>query len=293
MCIAVSTTWRNTGITAADIRRVFYRQPCLVCVLAKRNRDSKLVWSRPPPPQPPPSPQSPSPAPVPDSKNSSPDVKTDNRLDTQWAIGECISYDNVGPISPESVEGYRQFIAFRDTRSKYLFCYPVKTCNEDIFLYYLNRVLRFFTTRGFKPRILRSDYYTTFRSAKAYQFYEDNQCRHESSAPYQQWQNAVERDIQTIISNVSATIHGQDFLRADIWAHALTHWTRLHNSVPHAVLKDTPARIIDPDFYVDAGSCLGTYCAFPSRTTSDCGNSTSRTTSASTPVTRTVSKEDP
>ena len=158
----------------------------------------------------------------------------------------------MGPISPESVEGYRQFIAFRDTRSKYLFCYPVKTCNEDIFLHYLNRVLRFFTTRGFKPRILRSDYYTTFRSAKANQFYEDNQCRHESSAPYQQWQNAVERDIQTIISNVSATIHGQDFLRADIWAHALTHWTRLHNAVPHAVLQDTPARIIDPIFCVDA-----------------------------------------
>ena len=144
------------------------------------------------------------------------------------------------------MERYRQFIAFRDTSSKYLFCYPVKTHNEDIFLYYLNRVLRFFTTRGFKPRILRSDYCTTFRSAK------DNQCRHESSAPYQQWQNAVKRDIQTILSNVAATIHGQDFLRADIWAHALTHWTRLHNSVLHAVLKDTPARIIDPDFCVDA-----------------------------------------
>ena len=177
---------------------------------------------------------------------------TDNRLDSQWAIGECISYDNVGPISPESVEGYRQFIAFRDTRSKYLFCYPVKTCNEDTFLYYLQRVLRFFTTRGFTPRVLRSDYYTTFRSTKANQFYEDKQCRHESSAPYQQWQNAVERDIQTILSNVSATIHGQDFLRADTWAHALTHWTRLHNSVPHAILKDTPARIIDPAFFVDA-----------------------------------------
>jgi hypothetical protein len=87
---------------------------------------------------------------------------TDNRLDSQWAIGECISYDNVGPISPESAEGYRQFIVFRDTRSKYLFCYPVKTCNEDTFLYYLQRVLRFFTTRGFNPRVLRSDYYTNF-----------------------------------------------------------------------------------------------------------------------------------
>ena len=123
--------------------------------------------------------------------------------------------------SPESVEGYRQFIAFRDTRSKYLFCYPVKTCNEDTFLYYLRCVLRFCTTRDFKSRVLRSDYYTTFRSTKANQFYEDNQCRHESSAPYQQWQNAVERDIQTILSNVSATIRGQDFLHADIWAHAV------------------------------------------------------------------------
>ena len=44
----------------------------------------------------------------------------------QWSIGECISYDNVGPINPESIEGYRQFIAFRDTRSKYLFATPSK-----------------------------------------------------------------------------------------------------------------------------------------------------------------------
>eukprot|EP01036_Dinobryon_divergens_P061726 gene61726-biopygen17311 len=120
-------------------------------------------------------------------------------------------YDNVGPINPPSIEGYKHFFAVRDTRSKYLFN----------FLYYLDRVLRFFTSRGFKPRILRSDYFSTFRSHKFLTFYEDHQCRHETSAPYQQWQNAVERDIQTILGNVSATIHGQDFLRADIWGHAL------------------------------------------------------------------------
>jgi hypothetical protein len=231
MCIAVTTTWINTGVTPEDIRRVFYRQPCLVCILAKRNKDSKLIWARRPAQplpstQPPPLPSPSPPIPLrPDikfdttmqtSSSSLPTVDTE-RNDSQWEIGECISYDNVGPISPESIEGYRQFIAFRDTCSKYLFCYPVKTCNEDTFLYHLQRVLRFFTSRGFKPRILRSDYYTTFRSAKANQFYEDNQCRHESSAPYQQTiLSAVERDIQTILSNVSATIHGQDFMRADI-----------------------------------------------------------------------------
>ena len=285
MCIAVTTTWRNTGITPADIGRVFYRQPCLVCILAKRNRDSKLIWSRRPPAQPPPPqpPDSQPPPPTPPETQSVPNNPTEPQkppahatlgttttadtittivpqanTDTSddgsllWDIGECISYDNVGPINPESLEGYHQFITFRDTRSKYIFNYPVKTCNEDTFLYYLDKVLRFFTTRGFKPRILRSDYYSTFRSNKATTFYEEHQCTHESSAPYQQWQNAVERDIQTILCNVSATIQGQDWLRADTWAHALTHWTRLHNALPHSILKDTPARLIDPNFSIDS-----------------------------------------
>ena len=67
------------------------------------------------------------------------------------------------------------------------------------------------------------------------------------------WKKKRIHSIQTILSNVSATIHGQNFLRADIWAHALTHWTRLHNSTPHhAVIKDTPARLIGPNFFVDA-----------------------------------------
>ena len=64
MCLAVSTTWTNTGVTPADIQRVFYREPCLVCILAKRNRDSKLIWARKPPAQPPP-PHPPPPRPNP------------------------------------------------------------------------------------------------------------------------------------------------------------------------------------------------------------------------------------
>jgi hypothetical protein len=174
MCIAVNTTWINTGVTPEDIRRVFYRQPCLVCILAKRNKDSKLIWARRPAPLPPPAepPPTTSSSPLttfrPDTKSNpplvpdttSPKTLETERDDSQWEIGECISYDNVGPISPESIEGYRQFIAFRDIRNKYLFRYPVKTCNEDTFLYHLQRVLRFFTSRGFQPRILRSDYYT-------------------------------------------------------------------------------------------------------------------------------------
>ena len=109
-------------------------------------------------------------------------------LDESWQIGEVISYDDLGPITPASSEGYTKILTFLDNRPKHLFAYPAKTCTEKIFLYYLERILRFFTTRGYKPRILRSEYYITFRSNKAIvAFYEDHHCTHESSTPYQQW----------------------------------------------------------------------------------------------------------
>ena len=113
-------------------------------------------------------------------------------------------------------------------------------------------MLNFFKNRGFKPRILHSDYYTIFRSTKVTEYYESKGCTHQSSAPYQQWQNSVERDIQTILANVSATIHGQDWLRADTWSYTLSHWARLHNSLPHSVHNDTPARLIDNSFSINA-----------------------------------------
>jgi hypothetical protein len=47
-------------------------------------------------------------------------------------------------------------------------------------------------------------------------------------------------------------MHGQDWLRADTWSYALSHWTRLHNSLPHSVHNDTPARLIDNRFSIDA-----------------------------------------
>lgn len=173
-----------------------------------------------------------------------PTTTIDEPLNESWQSGDVINYVDLRPITPASSEGCTKVLAFRDTRFKYLFTYPVKTKTEEIFLYFLERVLRFFTTRGYKPRILRSEYYITFRSNKAIvAFYEDHHCTHESSTPYQQWQNAVERDIQTLLANVSATIHSQDFLRADTWAHAVRHWHRLHNLVPqHPSIKDIPAR---------------------------------------------------
>ena len=220
MVQAVMTTWHNTNVTPDDIRRVFYRVPCLTCILAKRNHDSLNVWkarSTPLTPTPHPDTSMPTDTAPPPDKHLQPDHS--------WPIGSLIYYDNVGPINPASIEGFPQLLVFRDTRSKYIFSYPVKSCNEDIFLHYLAKVLRFFSSRGFTTTTLRSDFYSTFRSARSEDFYESNHCIHQTSASYQQWQNAAERDIhQTILANMSATIHSQDFFHADIWSYAVKHW---------------------------------------------------------------------
>ena len=76
MCSAVGDednadpTWRNSGVTASQIRRVFRKERCLDCILAKRNLD-------------------------PPSTNEQ----------KQYAPGECISADPSGSISPAGPRG--------------------------------------------------------------------------------------------------------------------------------------------------------------------------------------------
>ena len=117
---------------------------------------------------------------------------------------------------------------------------PIKTATETIFLYYLNRVIRYFIDRGYTPRILRTDYFSTFISKASETYYTNNNIEHQTSAPYQQWQNSAERDIQTLVNNTSAGLHGQDHLRADCWTYAAQHWTSLHNNLPHSVTNRAP-----------------------------------------------------
>ena len=36
--------WRNTKITAEEIRKAFQWEPCLICVLAKRRKEGTMKW---------------------------------------------------------------------------------------------------------------------------------------------------------------------------------------------------------------------------------------------------------
>ena len=198
MAQAVTSTWRHSQVTLDDIRRVFYREPC---ILAKRNRDNPNKWKGKPTAT-----KAYLTSDTTAPTTSLPPTDKDPSPDSSWP-----TYRISHLLRQRQSNQPRQYRRVHTTprllrnQIQYIFSYPVKSCNEDIFLHYLVKVLRLFSSRGFTTTTLRSDYYSTFRSARSEDFYEANSCVHQTSAPYQQWQNAAERDIQTILANTSAT----------------------------------------------------------------------------------------
>ena len=68
----------------------------------------------------------------------------------------------------------------------------------------------YYKTRGIRIKVIRTDDYTTFKSRQVRSYYAKHGIERQSLGypPYQHWQNSVERDIQTMIHNISAVIHG-------------------------------------------------------------------------------------
>lgn len=270
MVAAVKSCWINTNLTPRDIRKVYYREPCLVCVLAKRNKDSVNRWNRRIKRKGRVNRSAVKGDIVDEAGESKPAVVTDLKISDdleieaivqgvsndrdieEWDIGECISADNVGPISPVSIDGFSALFIFRDTKSRLIFTYPIKSASEEQYLTCLNKVIDYFKSFNHVTKIIRTDYFKTFLSKLSEDLYTKRHLEHQSSTPYEHWQNAVERDIQTCKHNVSAVIHGQDLLRADTWTCAVRHWTKLHNSLPHASNLIAPYKMLDQSFTVDA-----------------------------------------
>jgi len=137
MCYAVQgdrPLWKNTNVTAKEIRQVFRLSPCLTCVLAKKRKEGMAQWK-------------------PRKKfkrlrkgkelSDSPDRKPSTKLemDTQddedskrYKPGELLSCDNVGPVNPKSFEGYTQTFIWRDTCIKRMFSYSDSEATEDVYL---------------------------------------------------------------------------------------------------------------------------------------------------------------
>ena len=241
--------WLNTRVTAAEIQKVFTYEPCLFCVLSKKRKEGADQWMkthsydwtkklhkkylR-----------------TMDSKAQA--DKQEEEDMTRYTPGECLSCDNVGPINPQSVDGFTCFFLFRDTYSRRLHVFPARHADEETYLDFLYQVLQFYHNRGFKTKTIRTDYFSTFISDGAKAYYRENDLQHQASTAYKHWQNAVERDVQTVVCNVSAVIHSADLIRADAWAQALVHWVALWNDTPLSASRTSPNALVFSGHSVDA-----------------------------------------
>ena len=55
----------------------------------------------------------------------------------------------------------------------------------------------------------------------------------ERSLPYEQFQNSVERDMQTVIKNTATLIYDSNFLHISTWNFAANHFINVRNFLPN------------------------------------------------------------
>jgi hypothetical protein len=74
-------------------------------------------------------------------------------------------------------------------------------------------------------------------NSREVQEYLDQKCiRVQNSAPYSQWQNSVERNIQTAIKAVATLLHAQRFLPATFWDSGIAHFVDIRGHTPNKLL---------------------------------------------------------
>jgi hypothetical protein len=212
MCTAISFgAWKNTKITAEQVRRVMKQNSCLPCLLAKKN---KPVIPHP-------------------EKNNLSDLK----------IGELLSGDIIGKIQPATRDGDIYFYLFVDKRSGYMRAYTSKT--KDGFVTALGNAISYFEDFGHKVKAFRSDSEQIMKWGPVKQLLESKGVQMQQSLPYAHYQNLVERYVQTIVKAVSTVLHGQSLLKANLWDHALFYVINCKNSTPNSKTgRETPSQMV-------------------------------------------------
>jgi hypothetical protein len=143
--------------------------------------------------------------------------------------GECISADIIPTISPKSIENDIGYYAFTDVETGYLLIYPMRNKTSESFIQALTSVIRFFKRHGIDVKYLRIDRGSNLISDQVDAFLAENRIIGQSSPAYAQYQNRVEREVQTINKSISAIITNQPWIRLDVWNEALNFFRQTHN----------------------------------------------------------------
>lgn len=267
MCHAITegperkVLWKNTGISTSDIRHTFDKNPCLFCTLAKRNEAPPIRTVQPfrrksrfaplrtatvseggPANQ-----SFEVPAPEGDLTEQSGNATTLRADDhSKYKVGECISVDDVGPISPVGLNGEKYFMLCKDVKSGKQFVHLSKEpITSEFFTNTITDIISYFHKYQHRVEIIRADFAEKFKSEDVIEFCNQHRLERQYSAPYRHFQNSVERDVQTLAKHVSTIIHAQTWLKPDAWPLALLHSVELFANLPRSDGRTSPRDMIE------------------------------------------------
>ena len=194
-------------LAASDIERVLGKIDCIFCSQTKLNRLPVNLGSgiRPP------------------------------------GVGHTVSVD-FKPCAPKGVGGYIGFYLFSCCLTLYLHVFLVKTHNATGLTAATEQVQLFYARHGHTVKILRSDAGKVETSAEYRGSLARMKIHSEEALPEQQYQNSVERSVQTLVKGVSCMMLAQNFLPSVFWPFAVLDWTHTRNHTPNS-LTDTVALV--------------------------------------------------
>ena len=149
--------------------------------------------------------------------------------------GQIISMDPSGLINPPTPEHRPLFFLFKDVCTGMNHAVISHHANIDYAKEAVNHVFEWYNQQGCHPKYLRVDAASTFTSDTFTKWlWTEHKCQVQHSVPYAHWQNAVERDMQTVVDGASALLHSQKWLHANNWDLALHHFINIRNRTPNS-----------------------------------------------------------
>ena len=198
-------------ITPQAIDLVMNHTPCTACALAKRNKLKREEGSTIRPQR----------------------------------VGEVLSVDYMGPITPTSARGYTGYLLYKDLFSKYINVVLTKRKpNSETFVNATTEIVEFYKSYGHQPHTLRFDAGTTENSALTSSGLRLLRLHPDPAAVNSQFQNPIEREAQTANKAVAAMLLDQESLGPSFWDYAIEDWAASANATPREGQTECPQQIV-------------------------------------------------
>ena len=129
-------------------------------------------------------------------------------------------------ISPTSVRGFTGYYVFKCLYSGYRHAVMTKDKSSASFEETLSYVIDFYNLLGHLVKKIRFDVGSTDNSLSSATFLSNNRIDVDPAAVKSQFQNPVEREVQTINKGVAALLIDQSTLGPSFWCYAVESWIR-------------------------------------------------------------------